>query len=89
MPFIDSWFHVRAERNLLLAESDWTQLLDAPHTEEERQQWVVYYQKLRDLPQDQADAPPKEVFFPVDPQGLVDDRQKQKLVKSPALPEIV
>ena len=39
---------VRAERNQLLAASDWTQLTDAPV---DRAAWATYRQALRDLPQ--------------------------------------
>jgi len=39
----------RIRRNELLAESDWTQLLDAQLTESEKQSWAVYRQQLRDL----------------------------------------
>jgi hypothetical protein len=36
----------RAERNKLLAESDWTQMSDAPV---DRAAWAEYRQKLRDI----------------------------------------
>jgi len=42
---------IRLKRNRLLAESDWTQLPDAPMTEEEKVAWVVYRQALRDFPE--------------------------------------
>lgn len=38
---------VRAERNRLIAECDWTQLADAPV---DNLAWAVYRQELRDLP---------------------------------------
>ena len=41
---------VRTERNRLLAESDWTQLADAPLSQQEISQWATYRQSLRDLP---------------------------------------
>ncbi|NLG85170.1 MAG: hypothetical protein GX493_11325 [Firmicutes bacterium] len=41
---------VRARRNQLLCLTDWTQLPDAPLTEEERAAWREYRQALRDLP---------------------------------------
>ena len=37
---------VRHQRNLLLLESDWTQVLDAPV---DQQAWKVYRQSLRDI----------------------------------------
>jgi hypothetical protein len=39
---------VRAERNALLASSDWTQLADVPIAN--RAAWATYRQALRDLP---------------------------------------
>ncbi len=40
----------RQERDRLLKESDWTQLLDSPLTKEEQEKWRVYRQQLRDMP---------------------------------------
>lgn len=54
---------VRAERNRLLAESDWTQLLDIP--EATRASWAVYRQALRDLPQQPGF--PHDVAWPAKP----------------------
>lgn len=42
---------LRARRDQLLRESDWTQMPDAPLTPEERAEWAAYRQALRDLPQ--------------------------------------
>ena len=41
---------IRPERNGLLAGSDWTQLEDAPLSDEEKTEWTTYRQSLRDLP---------------------------------------
>ena len=41
---------LRSERNALLSYSDWTQLPDAPLSNEKKQEWVNYRQQLRDLP---------------------------------------
>lgn len=43
--------HIRAERDRRLAECDWTQLADAPLSEDERDAWCAYRQELRDVPQ--------------------------------------
>ena len=53
---------VRDLRNKLLAESDWTQLSDAPI---EKEAWAAYRQALRDI----TSQPkfPKEVFWPNTP----------------------
>jgi hypothetical protein len=53
--------HVRAQRDRLLAASDWTQVLDAPV---DRTAWATYRQALRDLPQ--AEGFP-DVDMPRDP----------------------
>lgn len=54
---------VRAERNLRLANSDWTQLPDAPV---DQAAWVVYRQALRDVPA-QAGFP-ANVIWPTQPE---------------------
>lgn len=41
----------RAERDRLLAASDWTQVEDAPVN---KQEWAAYRQSLRDLPQQEG-----------------------------------
>ena len=40
---------LRAQRNKLLQESDWTQTVDSPLTAEKKAQWATYRQALRDL----------------------------------------
>ena len=42
---------IRAKRNGLLQESDWTQLPDVPLTQVKKDEWKLYRQKLRDMPQ--------------------------------------
>jgi hypothetical protein len=41
---------LRSERNGLLSQCDWTQMPDAPLSNEKKQEWVNYRQQLRDLP---------------------------------------
>jgi hypothetical protein len=41
----------RSKRNNLLKESDWTQLPNNPLTAEKQEEWNVYRQKLRDIPE--------------------------------------
>ena len=43
-----AWDAVRANRDRLLADSDWTQVADAPV---DQRAWAVYRQQLRDIPQ--------------------------------------
>lgn len=45
---------VRGQRNAKLAESDWTQLPDAPLSAEEKAAWAAYRQQLRDITNDQT-----------------------------------
>lgn len=40
---------VKAKRNQLLLESDWTQLVDSPISDEEKVLWQEYRQALRDI----------------------------------------
>lgn len=41
--------NVRTTRNALLIESDWTQVVDSPLSEEKKIEWKNYRQELRDL----------------------------------------
>ena len=53
---------MRAVRNDLLAQSDWTQVADAPV---DRQAWATYRQALRDFPATWTESP--EADFPDTP----------------------
>lgn len=46
----DFWPRVRRKRNLLLTESDWTQVADSPLTDSKKAEWATYRQALRDVP---------------------------------------
>ena len=59
------WAQVRAERDRLLAECDWTQVADAPLSSAEKEAWAVYRQALRDIPQTQDD--PDDIVWPETP----------------------
>ena len=59
---------VRAKRDGLLAKCDWTQVVDAPLTDEQKIAWQAYRQSLRDLPQDYP--APEEVVWPTTPEAL-------------------
>lgn len=41
---------LRANRDSLLAESDWTQMNDSPLSDPKKLEWITYRQSLRDLP---------------------------------------
>jgi hypothetical protein len=45
----NQWENIRGERNSLLLQCDWTQLPDAPVSEEMLSDWVTYRQALRDI----------------------------------------
>lgn len=73
--YIESWADATTEyvlafarfyRNILLAESDWTQTMDAPLSVEKRAEWAVYRQALRDLTVTYA-ASPLDIEFPTKP----------------------
>ena len=57
-----AWDRVRAERDRLLAASDWTQVADAPV---DAAAWAAYRQALRDVPQDYTT--PEDVVWPIPP----------------------
>jgi len=47
---IIKWNELRESRNRKLLNCDWTQIADAPITEELRAEWTTYRRSLRDLP---------------------------------------
>lgn len=47
----NKWNATRNVRNWLLSQCDWTQLADAPISEEQKTTWQTYRQSLRDLPE--------------------------------------
>ena len=51
----EQWTRIRAERDRLLANSDWTQGGDSPLTSAKKTSWATYRTKLRDVPKDQKD----------------------------------
>ena len=61
---LDEWWieRMRNHRNRLLAQSDWTQVVDAPV---DQQAWATYRQALRDFPATWTAGP--EADFPDTP----------------------
>ena len=55
------WARIRAERDALLAASDYTQVADAPG---DTAAWATYRQALRDVP---SQSDPDNVVFPTEP----------------------
>lgn len=59
---------VRNIRNYNLQQSDWTQVVDAPLTSEEKALWATYRQQLRDMPATSAQATTfDEIIWPSRP----------------------
>ena len=61
---VEAWDAIRAERNRLLAECDYTQLVDSPLSTEIKAQYVTYRQLLRDITNAIS---PEEVIWPIKP----------------------
>lgn len=57
-----TWESIRRERNTLLVQSDYTQLLDWPG---DKQAWSTYRQQLRDIPQAYSET--TQVIWPTAP----------------------
>lgn len=60
----DFYKQLREERNKLLAQTDWTVLLDVPISREKKEEYISYRQKLRDLP---STAKPDNITWPTIP----------------------
>jgi hypothetical protein len=66
-PNLVLWNDVRTKRDSLLLASDWSQLLDAPLSLSERNEWSEYRQALRDIPQGFSN--PDDIIWPEVPNG--------------------
>jgi hypothetical protein len=58
----EKWNQLRGKRNLLLANSDFTQLDDSPR---DKSKWKSYREALRDLPENYPNA--DDVIWPTEP----------------------
>jgi hypothetical protein len=58
------WSVVRTERNKLIANTDWTQLPDAPLINTQTAEWALYRQALRDIT---AQSDPFNIEWPPSP----------------------
>lgn len=62
------WAEIKAWRNNLLRQSDWTQMADCPLSGSSLEAWRVYRQTLRDIPEDQPNVDKlKNVIWPDTP----------------------
>jgi hypothetical protein len=58
---------VKEKRNLLLLESDWTQIPNNPLTAQQQTNWATYRQQLRDITI--QSGYPFNITWPTKPQG--------------------
>lgn len=62
------WSEIRSQRDTLIRHTDWTQLPDAPLTEQQKTEWQTYRQALRDVPINNSTATSlEEVVWPAAP----------------------
>jgi hypothetical protein len=59
--------NIKAQRKILLLQSDWTQIANGPLIVEQQQAWADYRQQLRDIPS--QSGYPFNVVWPTPPQG--------------------
>jgi len=60
--------NIRVDRNMLLKNTDWTQVTDAPFSSEKKQEFVTYRQALRDMPSTYENVgAPGDVVWPTPP----------------------
>lgn len=59
-------YQVKGQRNILLYQSDWTQIPNGPLTPTLQQEWATYRQLLRDIPQ--QPGYPTNVVWPQQPE---------------------
>lgn len=61
--------HVRKVRNILLTETDWTQLPDSPLSDTKKTEWQAYRQSLRDITNSIGDISSlDEIVWPSEPE---------------------
>ena len=80
----NQWSNVRARRNIDLMGSDWTQVLDSPFTEEQKELWRLYRQALRDIT---LQTDPFNITWPIKPEP-VDSITEEVVSDVPPEPEI-
>ena len=62
---LENFIQLRNDRNLKLAESDWTQAADSPLSDSKKLEWASYRTLLRDLPSNTSD--PRNPDWPQKP----------------------
>ena len=71
----ESWLSIRLARNFLLSESDYIFCSDVTVSDETKEMYRTYRQKLRDLPATFKDVEPKSVRFPLSPDAYINAYQ--------------
>ena len=56
------FIEIRIQRSSLLSQSDWRLAPDSPLSDGDKEKWVAYRKKLRDLPATNSD--PTKIVFP-------------------------
>lgn len=74
-----AWNNLRNQRNIFLAESDWTALQDVDLSWREKVQWRKYRQELRDMPQANKDTNPLFLPLPLRPTFIIKPSLYHKL----------
>ena len=64
----NKWTMIRIERGQILQNTDFTQISDAPITDEKRAEWITYRKALRDIT---IQSDPFNILWPVSPDGRV------------------
>jgi hypothetical protein len=64
----EKWLMIRHDRTIMLSNSDFTQVADAPMTSEKRTEWATYRQALRDIT---TQTDPYNITWPASPDGRV------------------
>ena len=59
-----TWDDIRAKRNGILTDTDWTMTTGATV---DQAQWAAYRQVIRDIPQTYKDKTPDDVVWPTQP----------------------
>ncbi|EKO3881155.1 phage tail assembly chaperone [Vibrio metschnikovii] len=62
---MNGWEQFRINRAVKLKETDWTQIPDAPLSDDKKAEFATYRQALRDIPQNHTN--PDDVVWPTKP----------------------
>lgn len=74
MSFLSLWQDIYDTRVQFLKASDWTQLPDSPLSEEEKNEWAVYRQALRDIPEKWPPDVDKATVNPLDTPSIFPEK---------------